>query len=232
LAVQTSSRHTLGSAQSPRLPASALKQVSPRARLVPLQRELLSVTVVQVYGLQQVLERLCSLSRQRSPAWPSQNSVVVVVVVVVDVVVVVVVLAVVVVVVVVVVVAVVVVVTVVVVVVVTVVVVVVTVVVVVVTVVVVVGVVVVVVVAAEHTPPTQLSPAAVSHFPCLLPHRPLTGRGSAYWQYQSSAPVRVAPAASQGWHLVPEQHESPVKPMGAEALKHLASPGSWQAPCT
>ena len=38
-------------------PAEALKQVSPRARLVPLQTELLSVTVVQVYGLQQVQER-------------------------------------------------------------------------------------------------------------------------------------------------------------------------------
>jgi len=57
LAVQTSFRHTLGSAQSPRLPDEALKQVSPRARLVPLQTELLSVTVVQVYGLQQVQER-------------------------------------------------------------------------------------------------------------------------------------------------------------------------------
>jgi len=90
--------------------------------------------------------------------------------------------------------------------------------------------VVVVVVAAEQTPLTQLSP--VAQLPCLLPHRLFTGRGSEYWQYQSSVPVKVAPSSVQGRHLLPEQHASPTKPMGAVPLKHLASPGNWQAPCT
>jgi len=90
--------------------------------------------------------------------------------------------------------------------------------------------VVVVVVAAEQTPLTQLSP--VAQLPCLLPHSAFTGRGSENWQYQSSVPVKVAPASVQGRHLLPEQHASPTKPMGAVPLKHLASPGNWQAPCT
>jgi len=89
-------------------------------------------------------------------------------------------------------------------------------------------VVVVVVVADEHVPDTQLSPEA--HVPCLLPHRAFSGRGSENWQYQSSVPVAVAPDSIQGRHLLPEQHASPVKPIGADALKHLASPGSWHWP--
>jgi len=159
--------------------------------------------------------------RHRSPACLSQNSVVVVVVVVVEVVVVVVVVTVVVVAVVVVEVVVLVVVDVVVVAVVVVVV-----------VTVVVVVVVVVVVAAEQTPPTQLSPAALSHFPCLFPQSPLTGMGSEYWQYQSTGTVNVSPSASHGWHWAPLQQASPVGPIGADALKHLESPGSWHAPLT
>lgn len=164
------------------------------------------------------------VSRHRSPACLSQNSVVVVVVVVVvvDVVVVVVTVVVVAVVVVEVVVLLVVVVDVVVVVAVVVVVV----------VTVVVVVVVVVVVAAEQTPPTQLSPAALSHFPCLFPQSPLTGMGSEYWQYQSTGTVNVSPSASQGWHWAPLQQASPVGPIGTDALKHLESPGSWHAPFT
>merc|ERR1719290_738960 len=165
-AVHTLSRQILGLAQSPTLPWSAVKQVSPSARSVPLHTELLSVMLVQVYGLQHFQVRLYCLSSHSSPAFLSQSSVVVVVVVVVEVVVDVVVV-------------VLVVVTVVVVVVVTVVVVVVTVLVVLVVVVVVVLVVVVVVVgSAEHFPDTQLSPWLVSHCPCLFPHKPFKGRGS------------------------------------------------------
>jgi len=160
--------------------------------LVPLHIELWLVILVQVYGLQQVQDRLYLESAHSSPPCLSQASVVVVVVlvvvvvevdvevVVVDVVVVE---------------------------------------------VVVVEVVVVVVGSDEHFPDTQLSPEA--HVPCLLPHRPFSGRGSENWQYQSSVPVAVAPDSIQGRHLLPEQHASPVKPIGGDALKHLASPGSW-----
>jgi len=84
--------------------------------------------------------------------------------------------------------------------------------------------VVVVVDAAEQTPLIQLSP--VSQLPCLFPQRPRSGRGSLNWQYQSSVPVKVAPSSVHGRHLLPVQHESPTKPMGAVALKHLASPGN------
>jgi len=83
---------------------------------------------------------------------------------------------------------------------------------------------VVVVASSLHFPSTQLSPSA--HVPCLLPHSPLTGMGSDHWQYQSTGFCRDWPASSQGLQRLPEQHGSPVGPIGVlTPLKHLESPG-------